>query len=438
MRPLIANAFFAIAVLMIIGVAALAPARAETVFENVTILTMDERGVLVAQTVIVEGDRIAAMGPAGEVATPEGATMIDGTGKFLMPGFAEMHGHVPPLSAGDDAVNDTLFLYLSNGVTTVRGMLGSEGQLQLREDAQSGARLSPTLYLAGPSFNGGSVSSPEQATAMVDAQVEQGWDLLKIHPGLTRAEYDAMAARASAAGIDFAGHVPEEVGLERALAAGQRSLDHLDGYIAYLGAADAPADAAALADIAKKTKAAGVGVVPTSALWASLMGVNTLDDLIQYPELKYVSPATLANWRGRARRSVNEGAVVHVENRRRLLKALQDAGVEVLFGTDAPQLFSVPGFSIHREIEEMAAAGLAPIEILASGTLAVGAYFADKDAFGTVAVGMRADLILLNANPLDDLSAMQHPAGVMVRGRWLSREDLDRGLAKIADRYSGE
>lgn len=432
MRLTIANVFAAVVF------AVLATARAETAFVNVAVVTMDERGTLVGQTVIVDGDRITAIGPASDLEAPEGATVIDGAGKFLMPGFAEMHGHVPPLSAGDDAVNDTLFLYLSNGVTTVRGMLGSEGQLQLREDALSGARLSPTLYLAGPSFNGGSVSSPEQATDKVGEQVEEGWDLLKIHPGLTRAEYDAMAARADALEIDFAGHVPEEVGLERALAAGQRTLDHLDGYIAYLGAADAPADDAALLAVAEKTKAAGVGVVPTSALWAYLLGAITLDDLNQYPELKYVSPATLANWRGRARRSVNEGAVVHVENRRRLLKALQDQGVEILFGTDAPQLFSVPGFSIHREIDEMEAAGLAPIDILASGTSAVGEYFADKDQFGTVAAGMRADLILLDENPLDDLNTMQNPAGVMVRGRWLSRGDIDQGLADIAARHGAE
>lgn len=417
----------------------LGAASAETVFQNVTVLSMDDRGTLVDQTVVIDGDRIIAMGPAGEMAVPEGAAIIDGSGKFLMPGFAEMHGHVPPLSAGEAAVDDTLFLYLASGVTTVRGMLGSGGQLRLREDALSGARLSPTLYLAGPSFSGGSIRSPKQAAAKVTAQVEEGWDLLKIHPGLTRAEYDAMAARAADAGIDFAGHVPEAVGLERALAVGQRTLDHLDGYIAYLGAADMPADQAALVAIAEETKAAGVGVVPTSALWASLLGANRLDDLNELPELKYMAPATLANWRRRVSNDdADEGALMHVENRRRLLKALQEADVEILFGTDAPQLFSVPGFSIHHEIDEMEAAGLAPLEILASGTSAVGAYFADKDAFGTVAVGMRADLILLEQNPLDDLDAMQVPAGVMVRGRWLSRAFLDEGLAVIEARHSAE
>ena len=201
MRATTFNPVVLFAASLVMVVALTLSARAETAFVDVTVLTMDDRGVLPGQTVIVDGDRITSMGPADEITAPEDAHIIEGAGKFLMPGFAEMHGHVPPLSAGDDAVNETLFLYLSNGVTTVRGMLGSGGQLQLREDALSGARLSPTLYLAGPSFNGGSVQSPEQAVQMVDAQVEQGWDLLKIHPGLTRAEYDAMASRANERGV---------------------------------------------------------------------------------------------------------------------------------------------------------------------------------------------------------------------------------------------
>ena len=113
---------------------------------------------------------------------------------------------------------------------------------------------------------------------------------------------------------------------------------------------------------------------------------------------------------------------------------MQEEGVEILFGTDAPQVFSVPGFSIHLEIAEMEAAGLTPEEILASATRAVGAYFKDKDQFGVIAPGMRADLVLLNGNPLDDLANLENPAGVMARGRWLSREAIDAELAEIAAR----
>lgn len=410
------------------------PSIAQTAFTNVTVAPMDGRGVLVDQTVVVAGDKIISVEPAATATIPDGATIIDGAGKFLIPGFGEMHGHIPPLSQGDQAVNDTLFLYLSNGVTTVRGMLGSEGQLNLREDAKTGVRLSPTLYLAGPSFSGGSISSPAQAASRVERQVEEGWDLIKVHPGLTRAEYDAMATAANARGIDFAGHVPESVGLIHALSSGQRTFDHIDGYVAYLNSLDGPVDDAALRDLARRTKAAGAGVAPTSALWATLLGANSLAALETYPELKYMTQSVLSNWRRRVRERDDAQSRRHIELRRALLKTFQDEGVEILFGTDAPQLFSVPGFSIHHEIAEMAAAGLSNEDILFSGTAAVGAYFKDKDAFGTIAPGQRADLILLDRNPLENLTNLKTPRGVMVRGHWLSREDIDRELAAIAER----
>lgn len=409
-------------------------AAAQTAFINVAVAPMDGRGVLENQTVVVDGARIISVDDAGDTPPPDGATIIDGAGKVLIPGLAEMHGHIPPLSQGDEAVNDTLFLYLSNGVTTVRGMLGSNGQLSLRDDAVSGARLSPTLYLAGPSFNGNSISSPEQAEARVRAQAEEGWDLLKVHPGLTKAEYDAMATTANAIGIDFAGHVPRDVGLLHALAAGQRTFDHIDGYIALLNGADTLIDDAALRDIASKTKAAGAGIVPTSALWVSLIGAGDKEALFNLPELKYMPASVVAGWKQRANAAAPADASMHKENRRRLLKALQDEGVEILFGTDAPQVFSVPGFSVHLEAAEMRAAGLTPEEILMSATANVGAYFKDKDAFGTIAPGARADLVLLNGNPLSDLNNLKHPAGVMVRGRWLSRAAIDTELTAIAER----
>lgn len=408
-------------------------------FENVSVLPMDGQtsnglNVLDNQTVLISGDTILSVSNADTTDIPETALVIDGEGHYLMPGFGEMHGHIPPLSQGEQQVNDTLFLYLSNGVTTVRGMLGSPGQLQLREDAKSGARLSPTLYLAGPSFNGNSISSPTEAEESVTTQVTEGWDLLKVHPGLTRAEYDAMALRAKTLKIDFGGHVPEEVGLLHALVAGQRTLDHLDGYIAELDGFSNLISEEDFRELARKTKNAGVGVVPTSALWKTLIGAGDLETLNQYDELKYIRPETVQNWRDRIGFLSEGDPQIHEQNRLKLLKILQEEGVEILFGTDAPQLFSVPGFSIHHEMDAMEEAGLTNRDILISGTSAIGAYFKDVDQFGTVAPNMRADLILLEGNPLDDLDNLQSPAGVMVRGQWLSRQDIDAELAEIGAR----
>src|SRR5688572_25962447 len=214
----------------------------ETAFVDVNVLTMESERVLTGQTVVVRGEEIVAVGPAARVKVPAGATRIDGKGKYLMPGMAEMHGHIPPPQAPKEFTEAVLFLYVSNGVTTVRGMLGAPGQLELRERVNSGELLSPTLYLAGPSFNGNSVSSPAQAAEMVRRQKREGWDLLKVHPGLTRDEYDAMARAAREEGIRFAGHVPAEVGLAHALEVGQETIDHVDGYVEHLGAEGAAVD----------------------------------------------------------------------------------------------------------------------------------------------------------------------------------------------------
>jgi imidazolonepropionase-like amidohydrolase len=416
-------------------------AGAEIAFTNVSVAPMDSDRVLEGQTVVVRGDRIVQVGAANKVKVAEGATRIDGTGKFLMPGFAEMHGHIPPPQAPKEFVETVLFLYVANGVTTVRGMLGAPNQLELRGKASRGEIVSPTLYLAGPSFSGGSIESPAQATQRVHDQKKEGWDLLKIHPGLTREEYDAVAKTAKETGMRFAGHVPAEVGLVHALEMGQETIDHVDGYIEHLKAEDGPVDEARLADIVRRTKQAGAWVVPTMVLWEVIIGAVDLQTVMAFPELKYMPPQQVENWK-----NAHNGRLNHPQfnrkkseqiavNRNRVLKALHDGGVKVLFGTDSPQQFSVPGFSIHREISHMLKCGISPYEILRSGTRNVGDYFKDKDKFGTVAVGSRADLVLVNGNPLKDISNFGKRSGVMVRGKWFSEEEIQQRLSKIAGSY---
>lgn len=407
-------------------------------FVDVTVLPMDSQRTLSGHTVVVRGDRIVEVGPSESVEAPANALVIEGEGRHLLPGLAEMHGHIPPPDAPEEYVENVFFLYVSNGVTTVRGMLGAPGQLEVRDRVRSGEWIGPTLYLAGPSFSGQTIQSPEESEARVLQQKEEGWDLLKIHPGLTRDEYDAMARTAKEVGIDFAGHVPQEVGILHALESGQRTIDHLDGYMEYFDASDFPLRADQLRPLVEKTLEAGAGVVPTMALWETILGVPTLEKLVEYPELQYMPERILNNWKeGYQRRRENppvplESAERIVEGRNHLLKEMQATGVEILFGTDAPQFFSVPGFSIHREIAVMREAGLSPYEILKSGTAAIGVYFAESDTFGLVQPGHRADLILTEGNPLEDLSALENPAGVMVRGAWLSRAEIDERLAQIA------
>ena len=409
------------------------PALAETtVFRNVNVISMTSPKVLAKQTVVVTDGRITQVAKSPKF--PKDATVVDGTGKYLMPGLAEMHGHVPPMNAPNNQTADVLFLYVANGITTVRGMLGHPGQLALREQANTSKIVAPTLYLAGPSFNGNSVNSVQEAIDKVRAQKKEGWDLLKVHPGLTRDEYDAMARTAAEEKIRFGGHVPADVGLLRAIEMGQETFDHIDGYVEQLAGDKGPVDEKALADLVKRSKDAGVWIVPTSALWEVLFNAIPLETLTAYPELKYAPKGAVDAWvkAYNGRQVPPEVSKNVIRNRVTILRALHQGGVKILMGTDAPQQFSVPGFSLHRELLRMRDAGMSNYEILKSGTVNVGEYFKASDSFGTIEPGKRADLVLLEANPLEAIANVSKIAGVMVRGKWLSRADLDAGLKRIA------
>ena len=406
-----------------------------TAFVNVNVIPMDEERVLRNYTVVVEQGRIMEMGPAGSVTVPASAQRIDGSGKYLMPGLAEMHGHTP---SGPFA-ETVMFLYVANGVTTVRGMLGLDGHLELRRRANTGQIIAPTLYLAGPSFNNRTVQSPQHAAERVRLQKLEGWDHLKIHPGLTVEQYDAVARTASAVGLRFGGHVPADVGIVHAIRMGQLTFDHLDGYLQYAGGIDGPIDDAKLDEVIELTKQAGAAVVPTMVLWeVGIIGLGDIDEMENYPEMRYWPRQQVRSWAARVRQRRQapnfdvEVAQAFGRNRMRVLKALNDAGVTILMGTDSPQMFSVPGFSLHREMQAMLNAGMTTYEILESGTKNVGEYFRNNDSFGTIGVGRRADFILTNSNPLDDIANVADRAGVMVRGRWLSEEMIQQRLEEIA------
>ena len=423
---------------------------------DVTVVPMDRDRLIPRQTVIVRNGRIEAIGPSGGTRVPEGATRIEGRGRYLMPGLAEMHAHVPPNPADAQWTEDVLFLYAGNGITFARSMLGAAHHLELRAKAGRGEIVSPRIYTSGPSLNGQSVASPEAGAQMVREQKAAGYDTLKIHPGLDRARYDAIAAAAREAGITFGGHVPEAVGIERALAVRQATVDHLDGYMNLLlrdGANAGPGgffginlvdqvDDAKIAAAARRTREAGVWNVPTDSLIHHvLLPTPSAREMETRPEMRYVPRPMLAQWvqaragfqgapeydPARARR--------YAEIRGKLIKALNDEGAGLLLGSDAPQWFNVPGFSLHRELRYLVDAGLTPYQALATGTRNVARFLGTPDDFGTVAPGRRADLILLEANPLADIGNVRRRAGVMLGGRWLPESEIQAGLARIAERY---
>jgi imidazolonepropionase-like amidohydrolase len=348
----------------------------------------------------------------------------------------------------------TLFLYAANGVTTVRGMLGDPAHLELRDRAARGEIVSPRIYTSGPSFNGNSAPDPETARGMVGAQLEAGYDLLKLHPGLSREVYDVIVATAREAGIPYAGHISAGVGLDRTLEAEQASIDHLDAYVEALAGHGAGFDAgeagffgfgmiddvdrARITELARATAAAGVWNAPTLSLIEHLYDAFDPEEMARRPERRDVPEATVQGWvrrkeatqaapgftRGRADR--------YLEVRRELLRALQASGAGILLASDAPQWWNVPGFSLHHEMRMMADAGLTPYQILESGTRNPARYFG-TDEWGVIREGAVADLVLLDADPLADIGNMARITGVVLRGRWLPAEEIREGLDAIAE-----
>ena len=460
---MIIRRFTLLAAIVFMGCEDAAQAAPGTIaFTHVNVLPMTAETVLADQTVVVVDGRITEVGAAGDVMLGRGATVIDGTDQYLMPGLAEMHAHVPP---GDnpprDAVEDLLFLYVANGITTIRGMLGSDYQIPLADELEQSQLLGPNFYVAAPSLNGTTAPTAEAAEGLIRAAKESGYDLMKIHPGIPLDAWDRMAEVAEEVNLAFGGHVPADVGLVHAIETGMSTVDHLDGYVQAIASDNVQAqvnagtislgglvegvDEGKLAEIVQLTIDNDVYVVPTMYLWENLYGFPDADAILSQPEMKYVSQSQRDAWRRQSEgnaRGGEEEVAAYLALRKQVLKGLSDAGAGILMGTDSPQMFNVPGYALHRELQVVAEAGISNYEILKSGTAWVGKYVADHleldGSFGTVAAGQRADLVLLGSNPIDDLENLTDRVGVMVRGRWVSRKEIDLGLAALAAKHAGQ
>jgi hypothetical protein len=268
-------------------------------------------------------------------------------------------------------------------------------------------------------------------------------------------------------GITWAGHVSAQIPVEHILDTKQSTVDHLDGYIE-AAASDEIRRAVAsptqqvtmpqvwksvtdarMRELARKTKEAGTWNVPTMFLWESFFGPGSPEDWSTREEMKYAPKQWVNNWMNQKRQRIQldsqngitpADAALLISLRRKMLKALADEGAPLLMGTDSPQMFNVPGFALHRELQVAVEAGLTPYQVLESGSRNVGRYAAQdlkKDGnFGTVTAGSRADLVLLDANPLDNLANLTRRAGVMVKGQWIPRVEIDKGLAALAAKYA--
>lgn len=426
-------------------------------FQNVNVVTMEGEVPLLNHSVMVVDDKIYLItNNVSEI--PEGTKVIDGDGKYLVPGLAEMHAHIPTPEQGEALIEETLFLYLAGGVTTIRGMLGHPRHLELRDQVEDGSILGPRIYTSGPSINGNTAPDIETVTGMVRDQRQAGYDFLKLHPGIKLEVFDALVETANEVGITFAGHVSRDVGVRHAINSEYVSIDHIDGYVEGLVPPEENvdpqqngffginftdlADKSLLSELIQQTAEHNVWIVPTQCLAERWAGPVPTAELMSDDEMAYMSPETLDNWKQSkdnmmSNASYNPETVQRwIDLRRLIIKEMYDNEVGILLGSDAPQVFNVPGFAIQHEIEMYVEAGLSPYEALVTGTVNPAIYFGTQDQIGKIKEGHYADLILVEDNPLDDISNLENKVGVMIRGKWLSQEFLDEQLHKIEAKYN--
>jgi len=447
-------------------------------FTNVNLIPMTSETVVENQTVLVKGSEIVAIGASDEVKIPRGSQEIDGKGAYLMPGLADMHAHTRETAQPweDPAVWPVhpLKLYLANGVTTIRDLnaMDESGTYprQLQEDILAGTRVGPTIYTSGEKLDTSPLGDPE---GLVRLNHELGYDLLKVYAYLSVDDFQAAMREAKKLGIYTSGHIPYAVGLEGVLSEGMDEIAHVEEldweffdfdrsrqlqpdewfpiliqamlHKVDLSSSDSFMEfklenQSTLEKIANRLRSKGVSVCSTitlaEALWMKQFDTDTF---LARPENKFLNKIYLESVRrGKEYHQVEcrgiEGlCAIKYDLDRWILRGLHAAGVQLLLGTDAiGGIGIVPGFSIHDELRILVDNGFTPYEALQTGTVnaaRVVEKMTGEGNFGTIEVGNRADLILVSANPLENITTIREPLGVMAAGRWYSGIQLSELIA---------
>ncbi len=433
----------------------------EVAFVHTNLLVMDRERVLEDHTVLIRNGVIQEVGPSHRVQVPSRATIIDGQDRFLMPGLSDMHTILPGPTDPDQVVEDQMFLYLANNITVIRAARGTPNHLSLKRRIRDGQLLGPTLYVGSPPLTASNSQDHEAAIALMLSNRSQGYDFQVIHDGIPLVTWDSLSEEAHSRGYSFGGLIPDSVGLRYALSTGVSYVDHLDGYLPEvvsdgvrrrLEAGEyVPLEEMLRSVVGRKmramaahTRSSDTWVIPTLYLWENLYRPLDTDSMLAMEEMSFIPFDLRRSWvdqaRGRAPETP-ETAELLADVRRRIFRALVMSGAGVLSGTYSPQLFNVPGFSLRHELKSMEAAGLTPYEVLVATTRNAAEYaqreLLEQGNFGLVAEGNRADLILLRGNPLESLDSLWEQEGVMVRGRWISAEEIRGRLDRIAERNGG-
>ena len=432
------------------------------VLNNVTVVDVRTGALQVEQTVILERHQIASVGPSKSAKYPRNAPSVNGRGLFLIPGLWDMHVH---LVFGDwfpGAQDISLPLFVANGVTGVRDM-GSELDIvqSWRNEIEAGRLIGPRIYTPGPMLDGpqprfpssAAIVTPEDAHRSVADLKRRGADFIKLQSLIPREAVFAIAEEAKKQEIAFEGHVPDAVRASEMSAAGMKSFEHLIGIFEgsspaeheflkgnktegrFLATYDR-ARAASLAAILAKNQ---TWQCPT-LVWERGGNLIEVSDFSKDTRVKYVPASWKTKTWKRFTEEITQGYGADdlairkrfVEKELEVVGMLHKAGVSFLAGTDTPagvQIF--PGYSLHEELQRFVAAGFTPLEALQTATLNPARFFGMEDQTGTVEKGRFADLVLLSANPLEDIGNTQKIAGVIVNGRYYRRAELDNMLGDV-------
>lgn len=462
-----------ITIIFLIGLYIVQVSAQTVAFTNVNVIPMDKERVLQNQTVIIRDGFISEIGDAKKIKIPKGAKIIDGRGKYLIPGLVDMHTHL--LSDGDDypdsIAEDELKVMVANGVTTIRFMIGTPEQLILRAKSAKGLIIAPMIYSASPHLTGKEqgnnfvVNTEEEAREAVRKSKQAGYDFIKITTFIKAEVYEAAIDEAAKQNIRVVGHADSRfVGVERALKAKQQ-IEHLDGYMEMLLKDDAPMkgsvsdlyisdpknwesldyiDESKIPDLAKRTVAANPFVNPTQHFMKDAFGLPRSEESIRaQPDFKFYPKSVQERWLNfyKRNRFINQVSLEKrarwVEIRNKLIKAIYDAGGRIMAGSDSPEFLFLYGFSQHRELKALTDAGLSNYAALEAATKNPSMFFGTLEKVGTIEKGKRADLILLDANPLENISNTEKRSGVMLKGKYYTQTEMNKWLDEIAPRIAG-
>ena len=403
-----------------------------------TVAPMDREEAVEQAAVRVEEGVITWVGPASELGSHRLPT-VELAGAWIMPGLIDMHVHLADV--------DELDLYLANGVTTVANLSGRPEHLKWREEIRDRTLTGPTIFTAGPTIDGdpprnsrfipaGDRAAAEAAVLEIDAR---GYDFVKIYDLIERDAYRGAVDAARRAGIPIVGHIPKQIGLEGILG-GHDLVAHAEEFFyTYFGY---EADRNRIPEVVRLAADAGLTVCPnTGFLRGILEQVEDIEAVLAWPEVRYLSPGALLQWLPEGNRYLGRDEEWIARNRLQypflveLTGALHDGGVRLVAGTDAAVAGAVPGFALHRELEDLEKAGLSRFEALQAATIHSGDWLAEHLELphppGAVAPGRAADLLILASDPLDGEEDLADSLlGVIARGRPID-------LAALRERMEG-